>query len=186
MLYPARWKKITVDQSKVPKNWLFRFFLPPGINFPTWWTEQDVRCGSPFSFQDPHDGSSLPRVQFIVEEFRLLLIWCSLRLFHHHGNTVRESIRHDKLGLIRFTLVGGLFWRWRGFLRISGRGVTGRGCPLEGLGNWKHHNILGIRLASSWVFHRTLDRGKDDLHLWFFGLELGREQNWNNKFQCTL
>ena len=26
MLYPARWKKITVDQSKVLKNWLFRFF----------------------------------------------------------------------------------------------------------------------------------------------------------------
>ena len=31
MLYPARWKKITVDQSKVPKNRLFRFFWPPGI-----------------------------------------------------------------------------------------------------------------------------------------------------------
>ena len=26
MLYPARWKKITVDQSKVLKNQLFRFF----------------------------------------------------------------------------------------------------------------------------------------------------------------
>ena len=26
MLYPARWKKITVDQSKVLKNRLFRFF----------------------------------------------------------------------------------------------------------------------------------------------------------------
>ena len=35
MLYPARWKKITVDQSKVLKNWLYRlfrvFFGPPGI-----------------------------------------------------------------------------------------------------------------------------------------------------------
>ena len=26
MLYPARWKKITVDQSKVLKNWLYRLF----------------------------------------------------------------------------------------------------------------------------------------------------------------
>ena len=26
MLYPAKWKKITVDQSKVLKNWLFRFW----------------------------------------------------------------------------------------------------------------------------------------------------------------
>ena len=26
MLYPARWKKITVDQSKVLKNLLFRYF----------------------------------------------------------------------------------------------------------------------------------------------------------------
>ena len=26
MLYPARWKKITVDQSKVLKNLLFHFF----------------------------------------------------------------------------------------------------------------------------------------------------------------
>ena len=26
MLYPARWKKITVDQSKVPENWLYRLF----------------------------------------------------------------------------------------------------------------------------------------------------------------
>ena len=32
MLYAARWKKITVDQSKVLKNQLFRFFGgPPGI-----------------------------------------------------------------------------------------------------------------------------------------------------------
>ena len=31
MLYPARWKKITVDQSKVLKNWLFWVFWPPGI-----------------------------------------------------------------------------------------------------------------------------------------------------------
>ena len=35
MLYPARWKKITVDQSKVLKNQLYRllrFYLgPPGI-----------------------------------------------------------------------------------------------------------------------------------------------------------
>ena len=27
MLYPARWKKMTVDQSKVLKNPLFRFFF---------------------------------------------------------------------------------------------------------------------------------------------------------------
>ena len=26
MLYPARWKGITVDQSKVLKNWLFLFW----------------------------------------------------------------------------------------------------------------------------------------------------------------
>ena len=26
MFYPARWKKITVDQSKVLKNWLYRLF----------------------------------------------------------------------------------------------------------------------------------------------------------------
>ena len=26
MLYPARWKKITVDQSKVLKNWVYRLF----------------------------------------------------------------------------------------------------------------------------------------------------------------
>ena len=26
MLYPAKWKRITVDQSKFLKNWLFRFF----------------------------------------------------------------------------------------------------------------------------------------------------------------
>ena len=31
MLYPARCKKKTVDQSKVLKNRLFRFFGPPGI-----------------------------------------------------------------------------------------------------------------------------------------------------------
>ena len=30
MFYPARWKKITVDQSKVLENWLFRFLGPPG------------------------------------------------------------------------------------------------------------------------------------------------------------
>ena len=34
MLYPARWKKITVDQSKVLKNLLYKkFFIgPPGID----------------------------------------------------------------------------------------------------------------------------------------------------------
>ena len=31
MLYPARWKRITVDQSKVLKIILFRFVGPPGI-----------------------------------------------------------------------------------------------------------------------------------------------------------
>ena len=42
MLYSARWKRITVDQSKVLKNWLFPFFFwgggggggPPGIFSP--------------------------------------------------------------------------------------------------------------------------------------------------------
>ena len=42
MLYPARWKKITVDQSKSWKNrlyWLFRFFGGHpvyGIEFPSY------------------------------------------------------------------------------------------------------------------------------------------------------
>ena len=31
MLYPTRCKRIAVDQSKVLKNRLFRFFGPPGI-----------------------------------------------------------------------------------------------------------------------------------------------------------
>ena len=53
MLYPARWKRITVDKSKVLKNWLFHFFGPPGIYIllgEKFW----VKPGFPFFFYNSH------------------------------------------------------------------------------------------------------------------------------------
>ena len=46
MLYSARWKKITVDQSNILKNQMFRVFWTPGIGL---WNSLEVEMCEIFS-----------------------------------------------------------------------------------------------------------------------------------------
>ena len=63
MLYPARWKKITVDQSKVLKNRLFRSFWATRYN--TWHPRRIMYFYNIIQWQKTHFSRNIKQSQFL-------------------------------------------------------------------------------------------------------------------------